>query len=45
VMATTVPLEGTDFGFELLWDKGQLTVAPLTSSRTTGMQPGGGRRR
>ncbi|WP_228374038.1 endonuclease/exonuclease/phosphatase family protein [Chloracidobacterium thermophilum] len=31
VMATTVPLKGTGFGFELLQDKGRLTVAPLTS--------------
>jgi hypothetical protein len=45
VMATTVPLEGPALGFELLRDKGRLTVEPLASGRTTGTQAGGGRRR
>jgi hypothetical protein len=44
-MATTVPLEGPALGFELLRDKGRLTVEPLASGRTTGTQAGGGRRR
>jgi hypothetical protein len=45
LMATTVPLEGPALGFELLRDKGRLTVEPLASGRTTGTQAGGGRRR
>ncbi len=46
VMATTVPLDGPALGFELLRDKGRLTVKPLVSgSTTTGTQAGGGRRR
>ncbi|QUV99270.1 S8 family serine peptidase [Chloracidobacterium sp. MS 40/45] len=45
VMATTVPLEGPALGFELLRDKGRLTVEPLASGRTTGTHPGVGRRR
>ncbi|QUV81083.1 endonuclease/exonuclease/phosphatase family protein [Chloracidobacterium sp. D] len=45
VMATTMSLEGPAFGFEVLRDKGRLTVEPLASGRSTAMQPSGGRRR
>jgi hypothetical protein len=38
-------LEGPAFGFEVLRDKGRLTVEPLASGRSTAMQPSGGRRR
>ena len=44
VMATAAPLEGPALGFELLRDRGRLTVAPLASGCTTGTQPGIGRR-
>lgn len=45
VMATTIPLDGPALGFELLRDKGRLTVRPLASDRpTNGRQSGVGRR-
>jgi len=44
VMATTMSLEGPAFGFEVLRDKGRLTVEPLASGTAMPGTPSGRRR-
>ena len=44
VMATTMSLEGPAFGFEVLRDKGRLTVEPLASGTALPGTPSGRRR-
>jgi hypothetical protein len=43
-MATTMSLEGPAFGFEVLRDKGRLTVEPLASGTAMPGTPSGRRR-